>query len=399
MKLRHDAPKRVSHADLAVGILGSPDLLSIALEQLERDLCLHYPGRSLAIICCNGKSDESAGQAFMDIPTASPKIYLAPGNGHGGNCFELLLEQVVELGCQAAVAIEAERLGSSYRFIRNLFEPLFHDYDFVFPLYVLRKYSGPFTSNLVYPLVRSLYGRRIRQPLGDELGFSGRMAALLRESERIRRNGASSRVWVTATAMKAKALLIQSYMGNPRPELFLAASEDEVKRVLQSVFELMCRHEGFWLHVKWSKPTAVFGVRSESMDSNPTVDLDVSGLRDLVLQRLDGRWAICRTILAGDNLDNLERFVNASIGRNTFFSPSLWAKIVYDAAVSFKRQVVREEDLLDALLTLYYARTLSFVLETEAMSVQQVEEYTEDQCLVFEQFKPYLVERWTERHR
>ncbi|MEW6141052.1 MAG: glycosyl transferase [Thermodesulfobacteriota bacterium] len=396
MKLMHDNPRGVAYADLAVGILGSPDLLSIALEQIDRDLCSHYPGRSLTLICCNGKSDESARQTFMDIPTASPKIYLEAGNGHGGNCFELLLQQVVELGCQAAVAIEAERLASSYRFIRNLFEPLFQNYDFVSPLYLLRKYSGPFTSNLVYPLVRSLYGRRIRQPLGDELGFSGRMAALFHESERIRRNSASSRVWVTTTAMKAKALLIQSYMGNPRPELFPAASEGEVKRVLQSVFELMCRHEGFWLHVKWSKPTAVFGVRSESMDSNPTVDLDVSGLRDLVFQRLAGQWGICRTILAGDNLDNLERFLNAAMRRNTF-SPSLWAKIVYDAAVSFKRQVVREEDLLDALLTLYYAKTLSFVLETEAMSVQQVEVYTENQCLVFEQFKPYLVERWTER--
>jgi len=72
----------------------------------------------------------------------------------------------------------------------------------------------------------------------------------------------------------------------------------------------------------------------------------------------------------------------------------LWAKILYDFACAYKNQAAPADDLLSALIPLYWAKTLSFVLETQAMNNQQVEEYIEDQCVQFEKAKPYLVERW-----
>jgi hypothetical protein len=65
-----------------------------------------------------------------------------------------------------------------------------------------------------------------------------------------------------------------------------------------------------------------------------------------------------------------------------------------DYAVAYRDTVVDEAELLNSLIPLYFGKTLSFVRKTERMSVQQAEEFIENECMVFEETKPYLLERW-----
>jgi len=97
--------------------------------------------------------------------------------------------------------------------------------------------------------------------------------------------------------------------------------------------------------------------------------------------------------LNSENINKLEEV--AGIPPGSFeFPTGLWAKILYDFAVAYKKGLFPLEDLLSRLVPLYHGKTLSFVLETQAMNTQQVEEFIEDQCLQFEKTKSYLLERW-----
>ena len=58
-----------------------------------------------------------------------------------------------------------------------------HGYEFVAPLYARHRYDGTITNTIVYPLTRALYGKRIRQPIGGDFGFSGDLAARFLEFE------------------------------------------------------------------------------------------------------------------------------------------------------------------------------------------------------------------------
>jgi hypothetical protein len=78
------------------------------------------------------------------------------------------------------------------------------------------------------------------------------------------------------------------------------------------------------------------------------------------------------------------------------FPTELWAKILFDYASDFRRGNPGTDSSLDSLQPLYYGRVLSYVNKVEAMSTQQIEEYVEDQCLIFEETKPYLVRRWSD---
>ncbi len=68
--------------------------------------------------------------------------------------------------------------------------------------------------------------------------------------------------------------------------------------------------------------------------------------------------------------------------------------MLYDFAVAYKTREIPRDYLVAGLAALYYGKTLSFVLETQAMNTQQVEEFIEDQCVQFEKTKSYLLERW-----
>ena len=74
--------------------------------------------------------------------------------------------------------------------------------------------------------------------------------------------------------------------------------------------------------------------------------------------------------------------------------PALWAKIVYDFALGFHSRIVPRDELIRAFVPLYFGRTGSYVRTTQGMELRVVEDYIEEQCLVFEETKPYLVDRW-----
>ena len=76
------------------------------------------------------------------------------------------------------------------------------------------------------------------------------------------------------------------------------------------------------------------------------------------------------------------------------FPTELWARLLFDVAVSYKEQVVEQDLLMDSLIPLYFGKTLSFVRKTRRMSIKEAEETIEQDCMVFEITKPYLLMRW-----
>jgi hypothetical protein len=76
------------------------------------------------------------------------------------------------------------------------------------------------------------------------------------------------------------------------------------------------------------------------------------------------------------------------------FPSEIWARILYSYSAAYKDEQVERETLLQSLVPLYVGKTLSFVKKTEKMSIQQAEEYIENECMIFEEAKPYLLSKW-----
>jgi len=402
MKFTECNPQSVNKADIVVAIPSYKEAASISLPTKQADIGLtkYYSHKSGVIINCDNGSPDGTTQAFFDTETKIPKMSLSTETGLVGKGYNLrsLFQKAVELSAKAVIVLDADVKNITPQWIRNLCEPLFDDYHFVAPLYVRHKYDGSFTNNLVYPMTRTLYGRRVRQPIGGEVGFSGETAKLYLDcdywDENVGQFGIN--LWMTTLAVKSPGAVIQSFMGRTKIHRVRDFSADIARmfsQVVATLFELMCRFETYWKQVKWSRPTAVFGFGVGEVQVPPPVDIDATALSSAMREGLQKNWDMYRQCVEEPNFNKLEEV--ASLPDSDFeFPTNLWARILFDFGVAYRNSAVPRDALVESLIPLYYAKTLSFVLDTEAMNTQQVEELVEDQCLQFEKAKPYLIEKW-----
>jgi glycosyltransferase involved in cell wall biosynthesis len=402
MEVIEHNPEGLTQADIVVGIPSYNEASSIAYptQQVDKGLTKYFSDRSAVIINCDNNSPDNTRQAFLQTPTETPKIYLSTGNGvkGKGNNLRNLFRKATDLQAKAVMVVDADLQSITPLWVRNLAEPIFDKYDFVSPLYVRHKYDGAMTNNVAYPLTRALYGRRVRQPIGGDVGFSGEMARAYCELD-VWDDGVAGfgiDIWMVTAAMRSRVGIIQSFMGKAKVHKFkdpILGMEPVFRDMMSTIFMLMCRYEAFWKEVKWSRPTAIFGAGMGAVDLPPPLEVDTTSLWEESRSGLNAHWDAYGQVLDRQNINKLEEVADLP-AENFEFPTGLWAKILYDFAVAYKRQQFSSEDLISQLMPLYHAKIYSFVLETQAMNNQQVEEYIEDQCLQFEKTKPYLLERW-----
>lgn len=402
MKSIEENPNRITKADVVVGIPSYKEAASISFptQQADKGLSKYFNNYAAVIVNCDNNSPDDTRQAFMSTDTDNPKIYLSTPDGvkGKGNNFKNLFAKVVELDAKAVIVVDADLKSITPEWIRNLGQPLFEDFSFVAPLYVRHKYDGTITNNIAYPLTRALYGRRVRQPIGGDFGFAGDLAKIYLESQlwtsEVENFGID--IWMTSVAMLNRAPVIQSFMGRPKIHKAKDPAADlgpMFANVVGTIFDLMSHNEEFWREVKWSRPTAVYGFGLGDVEIPPDVLVNVESLAQKFSSGVHNQWDLYRECLSEETFAKLQE-VAESPGETFEFPPALWAKVLYDFALAYKQEICPRNDLLTALIPLYNGRTLSFVLETEPMNTQQVEEIIEDQCLQFEKSKRYLLDRW-----
>jgi hypothetical protein len=77
----------------------------------------------------------------------------------------------------------------------------------------------------------------------------------------------------------------------------------------------------------------------------------------------------------------------------------LWVRSLFDFAVAYRNLTdgLSSDQIIEALVPIYYAKIASFVSKTLNLDSNQAEEVINEQCAVFEKLKPYLLERWTKK--
>ncbi|OEU44877.1 MAG: glycosyl transferase [Desulfobacterales bacterium S7086C20] len=397
-------PHDVQSADIVVGIpsYNEAKLISYPAEKASEGLVKYFGNKNSVIINCDNHSTDGTREAFMSTSTEVAKMYIStsPGVKGKGNNFKNLFQKSCELGAQAIVVVDADLKSITPRWIKNLGEPLFDDFEFVAPLYVRHQHDGTITNNIAYPMTRSLYGRRVRQPIGGDFGFSGELAEVYLKQEDWSNAVAEFGIdiWMTTTAMCHNKAICQSYMGRPKvhkPKDPGEALGPMFTQVVGTIFDMMVRNGPFWNEVRWSKPTAIYGFGLGEIEMPPAVDVNVERLYDKLQAGFVEYQRTWKDVLSPNVFKKLSEVIALPLA-GFEFPANLWAEILIDFAVAYKNCVDSRPGLLNNLIPLYFGRTCSFVIESESMTIQQAEELIEDQCGVFESSKPYLLDRWME---
>ncbi len=397
-------PENIKRAKLVVCIPSYKEADSIAypVSRADEGLRKYFSEYESVIINCDNNSPDNTKQAFLDTPTRTPKIYLstAPGVKGKGNNFRNLFQKVSDLNAKAVVVVDADLKSITPEWIKHLGEPLFSGFSYVAPLYIRHKYDGTITKGIAYPMTRALYGRRVRQPIGGDFGFSGRLNQVYLEStiwdESVANFGID--IWMTTLAINQKMKICQAFMGRPKIHRTKDPGADlgpMFRQVVGTIFSMMGHSDAFWTKVKNSRPTAIYGFGLGEVEMPPKVGVNMENLLHQFQRGFETHSAIWQEILTQDAYRKLLEIKGMRVSEFNF-PTDLWARILFDTAVSYGRVTIDTDQIMDSLIPLYFGRTLSFVLRTEKMTIKQAEEAIEEDCATFERAKPYLLKRWAE---
>jgi glucosylglycerate synthase len=404
----------VGEVDLLVGILAhsSANTMRRAAHHVEKSLQQNFVRQRVAIISVDGgaaedsDSEEHSGDglqgnnAYSKGLSSLRTIHRITAGFNGAPSPGLALRTILSssdlLRAKACAVVSPATSSTVPEWVANLLRPAFRDsFDFVAPLYSRHKFQGLLARNLLYPMTRALFGRRIRELYSDEWAFSSRLGSFCLNEDVWHEEPVRSRpeAWMGVSALTSDFRCCQVYLGEKPPPPDGAGPDlvEVLRQTVGSLFWLLETRQQSWMERKGSEPVPTFGpehaVTAEPMELNRArmFEMFQTGVKELE--------PILESILSAETLAGLQSI--ATLDQQTFrFGSELWVTMLYEFAASYHHSVINRDHLVQALVPLYRGKIYSFIAEYSDASATEMEAASENLCLEFERQKPYLTEKW-----
>jgi len=411
-KLFESQWKEIKEADILIGIPSYNNARTIGhvVRAVMAGLAKYFPKAKAILVNSDGGSTDGTQEEVKKVGIEDFKMILtshpvhpvhkivtpyhgAPGKG---SAFRTIFEAAHLLHAKACAVVDSDLRSITPEWMELLLRPIYEEgFDYVAPLYGRHKYDGTITNSIVYPITRALYGKRVRQPIGGDFGFSRKLATFYLTKDvwetDVARFGID--IWMTTLAIAEGYKVCQSYLGakihdakDPEGDLGPMFTQ-----VVSSVFSLMGNYQHLWKEVRESQPIPTFGFHFEVGLEPISVNVErmIRNFRLGVKDLMD----IWRKVLLPEItlwLESVGRLSDESFS----FPQDLWARIIYDFAAAYHKGSVHRKHLLKSMIPLYLGRVASFVIENQESTAGEVEAKIESLCRVFEEMKPYLIKRW-----
>ncbi len=394
----------VKELDILVGIptYNNEDTIANVVSTIGRGLVEYYPDmRSAMLISDGGSLDDTREKAYeAEIPEGvKRRVAIYRGKPGKGTSFRCIFETAKMLKVDVCMVADSDIKNITPYWVKGLIDPILkNEADFVTPYYVRHKYDGTITNNIIYPMVRALYGKRIRQPIGGEFGLCPDIVALFINEDVWDTDVAAFGidVWMTVTAINEGYRVVQANLGSKihtakDPALDLGPM---FRQVLGTFFYLMGKYEENWKKVRGSEEVPITGNPDGEVKLEP-VPVSQKRLKDEFYEGFMHFSPLYKQVLDVDNYNALKGIVEKAKERGEVeFPPDLWARILYDFAFTFHAWSRNRRKLMDIMTPLYLGRVASYCSEVANMDTMEAEKVIEAQAQTFEDLKPYLIERF-----
>lgn len=413
--LRKDIQEKldeIKDADILVGIpsYNNSKTIGHVVKAIQTGFLKYFPSKKCVLINSDGGSTDGTMDIVQNTTIEDFKtillhhrvfpVFKIATPYHGipgkGSAFRMIFQIAKALNVKACAVVDSDLRSITPEWIELLVKPVIEDdFDYVAPLYHRHKYDGTITNSIVYPLTRALYGKRVRQPIGGDFGFSGRLADYYLTKDvwdtDVAKYGID--IWMTTTAVANKFKVCQAFLGakihdakDPGADL-----SSMLYQVVSASFELMNTYPDVWKSAKRSESITTLGFQYAVGLEPVAVNLErmIERFR-LGVKELRDIW---EKILPQEVMNFLDKADGLTV--HDFYIPDeIWVDIIYSYALAFHSKIINREHLLKSLTPLYIGRTASFVRENWESSASEVEDRIENLCRIFEDKKTFLAENW-----
>jgi len=396
------APSAALRGPFLVAVQGSLDQAIATARPLAGRVRARFPSIDPVVVVSDLRGGEavlvSPDDAHRDGGSRGRQPLLPPASqgaipGHDSPLGPALREALAREAIGLAI-VAAEPRDDPSGWLEQLLEPVVEGgFDFVCPAYRRQRTDGAINTGIVAPLLRTLYGQALRQPLGTEAALSGGLARRLLGDGDWRRRPAEtgSDAWLVAKVLGSESRVAQAWLGPwPRPSGDPEAPSETLTRALNLVFLEMARDAARWQRTGPVRPVATFGSAGFEpgggrLDPARLVEAFTLGLRDL--------RTVWDLVLPPAALLALQR--TAARPPAVFELPDeLWARVVYDFAVAHMTRAVERGQLLRSLTPLYMGWLAGLARDAARLDDRAFEDRLDAVGAAFEREKRYLIGRW-----
>jgi hypothetical protein len=395
----------VGEVDILVGLPTHNNAKTIGsiVHAIQSGILHAFPRERAVIINADGGSRDGTpelvtGISIDDLRPASNLNALRTlhsistkyaGSPEGGVALRTILAAAELLRAKACVVMSPDSTGIDSERLATLLRPIYRDgFDLVTPTYRRHKFEGLLMTNLLYPMIRALYGVRIRESYTPEFAFSGRLG-----SQFLGQNGWSDgtggtgvELRFTLAAITGGYRICQSFVGEKeRVERHAADLVPTLRQTVGVLFSALEADFPVWSSITGSQPVPTSGSDQEVLLEPMRVNR--KRLREMFSTGVAELESVFQSILSPSTLAELQRI--ARLGEEDFqYSAELWVRTVYEFAASHQKSVISRDHIVQALAPLFRGRVCTFLNENRNI---------EALCLEFERLKPDLLRMWKSR--
>lgn len=395
----------VDRADLVVAILAEldPDAVGKMCEALAT-----LPG-PLKIAVLRNEPHETPSETRSEAPesNSSPRatVFRVPwpvakpeSTSTGAVSLYAMYQSVFaaadKLQAQGCCIMASKLEAFTPRCVCQFAQPLLQDQvDLVLPHYARRKFEGLLNNSILAPLARTLYGKRVINPMGPDFGVSRRLLQkVATNSGSPTGNRLHPLASLTPAALCQNLNILEVHLSSRvYRQTDWANMSSILADVLSPVFLDMERNAACWQRTRFSTPLPTAGepcVASQDTSTPDTTRLVESfQLGNRELQEI---WGL---VLPPSTLFELRKL--SRLPADKFQMPDeLWVRIVYDFALAHRLRTISRDHLLRSMTPLYLGWVASYAHDVRDANAFFVERRLERLSAVYEAGKPYLVSRW-----
>ena len=394
-----DKIEQIETADLVVGVL--PELDPKSFDMVCDTLRALSGAARIAVLRDDHAATPAAANSDAVETSAFPHVVpwpLLTPDASGtpilsiSSAYLSVFAACEKLGARACCVIASKLDTPSPEWIRQFARPLLEeDVDLVLPYYARHKFEGLLNSSIIAPLTRSLYGKRIHNPMGPDLGISRRLFQKMLGAERSA-NHVHPLAYLAPAALCDNLVVCEVFLGaRIYPPTDWTNISSIVAQVLSPIFLDMERNAACWQRMRAS--TSVAAVGDPVLVSQDAGTVDISRLVEsfhLGNRDLQEIWGL---VLPPSTLVELRKLSRLPLEQ--FHMPDdLWVRIVYDFALGHRLRTINRDHLLRSMTPLYLAWVASYARDLQTSSTEGLEQRLERLSAVYESGKPYLVSRW-----
>jgi hypothetical protein len=396
--------EKVDSVDLVVGVIAELDQAGLAAVC---DAMRVLPGSPRVVVLRDDRTAKPDQSAVAEGEPSASSCHLVPwpllGSATPGtpavgttSAYQSVFAASEKFGARACCVIASSLESATPGWVHELAQPLVEkDLDLVVPNYARRKFEGLLNSSIISPLMRCLYGKRIHNPMGPDLGLSRRMFQKLLGPERgagVEVNSVHSLASVAPAALCENLQVCEVHLpARIYPPTDWMNISSLLAQILSPIFLDMDRNAACWQRMRTSVSVPAIG--EPLLVSQDTGTVDISRMMEsfqLGIRDLQEIWGL---VLPPSTLFELRKL--ARLPSEQFRMPDeLWVRIVYDFALAHRLRTINRDHLLKSMTPLYLAWVSSYAHDVETAGRTALEERLERLSVAYEASKTYLVSRW-----